>query len=47
MLLCQLLIFFYDLLKNITDIASNLETPGMGSFGSPTVRVDGLSVAGK
>lgn len=38
---------FYDLLKNITEIASNLETPGMGSFGSPTVRVDGLSVAGK
>ena len=38
---------FYDLLKNITDIASNLETPGMGSFGAPSVRVDGLSVAGK
>jgi len=38
---------FYDLLKNITDLASNLETPGMGSFGAPSVRVDGLSVAGK
>lgn len=38
---------FYELLKNITDIASNLETPGMGSFGSPSVRVDGLSIAGK
>ena len=38
---------FYDLLKNITEVASNLETPGMGSFGSPAVRVDGLSVAGK
>jgi len=38
---------FYDLLKSITAIASNLETPGMGAFGSPAVRVDGLSVAGK
>ena len=38
---------FYGLLKDITDIASNLETPGMGAFGSPTVRVDGLSIAGK
>ena len=38
---------FYDLLKNITAIASNLEMPGMGSFGSPSVRVDGLSIAGK
>ena len=38
---------FYGLLKYITDIASNLETPGMGAFGSPTVRVDGLSIAGK
>ena len=38
---------FYELLKQITDMASNLETPGMGSFGAPTVRVDGLSIAGK
>ena len=38
---------FSGLLKDITDIASNLETPGMGAFGSPTVRVDGLSIAGK
>ena len=38
---------FYSLLKDITDIASNLETPGMGAFGSPAVRVDGLSIAGK
>ena len=38
---------FYGLLKDITEIASNLETPGMGAFGSPTVRVDGLSIAGK
>ena len=38
---------FYGLLKDITDIASNLETPGMGAFGSPAVRVDGLSIAGK
>ena len=38
---------FYDLLNNITALANDLETPGMGSFGSPTVRVDGLTVAGK
>lgn len=38
---------FYDLLKNITALASNLELPGMGSFGSPSVRVDGLTIAGK
>lgn len=38
---------FYGLLKDITEIASNLETPGMGAFGSPAVRVDGLSIAGK
>ena len=38
---------FYDLLKNITAVASNLEMPGMGSFGSPSIRVDGLSIAGK
>lgn len=38
---------FYDLLKNIRCLASNLELPGMGSFGSPSVLVDGLSIAGK
>ncbi len=38
---------FYDLLNNITALANDLETPGMGTFGSPTVRVDGLTVAGK
>ena len=38
---------FYGLLKDITEIASNLETPGMGAFGSPAVRVDGRSIAGK
>ena len=38
---------FYDLLMNITALANDLETPGMGSFGSPTVRVDGLTIAGK
>ena len=38
---------FYDLLKNITAVASNLELPGMGSFGAPSVMVEGLSIAGK
>ena len=41
---------FYDLLKNITALANNCHLPrAMGStaFGSPTVLVDGLSVAGK
>ena len=38
---------FYDLLKNITCAASNLELPGMGHFGSPSVLVEGLSIAGK
>lgn len=38
---------FYDLLKNITALGNDLETPGMGSFGSPTVRVEGLTIAGK
>ena len=38
---------YYDLLKNITAVASNLELPGMARFGSPSVRVDGLSIAGK
>ena len=38
---------FYDLLKNIVCAADNLEFPGMGTVGSPSVLVDGLSVAGK
>ena len=38
---------FYDMLKNIVCVASNLEMPGMSSFGSPSVLVEGLSVAGK
>ena len=38
---------FYDLLKNIKVVASNLEMPGMSGFGSPSVLVEGLSIAGK
>ena len=41
---------FYDLLKNITALANNCHLPNaMGStaFGSPSVLVDGLTVAGK
>ncbi len=38
---------FYELLKNIQAVASNLEMPGMSSFGSPSVLVQGLSIAGK
>ncbi|MBQ7817695.1 MAG: TldD/PmbA family protein [Oscillospiraceae bacterium] len=38
---------FYDLLKNITAVASNLELPGMANFGAPSVLVEGLSIAGK
>lgn len=38
---------FYDLLKNITCVASNLEFPGMGTVGSPSVLAEGLSIAGK
>lgn len=38
---------YYELLKNITTIANNLEFPGMGSIGSPSVLVEGLSIAGK
>lgn len=41
---------FYDLLKNITALANNCELPsamGMTAFGSPSVLVDGLSIAGK
>lgn len=38
---------FYEMLKSITCVASNLEMPGMSRFGSPSVLVEGLSVAGK
>ena len=41
---------FYDLLKNIRAVASNVELPmamGMTAFGAPSTLVDGLSVAGK
>ena len=38
---------FYELLKNITAVADNVELPGMASFGAPSVLVEGLSVAGK
>ena len=38
---------FYDLLNSIRTVGSNLEMPGMGRFGAPSVLVDGLSVAGK
>ena len=41
---------FYDMLKQITALANNVELPnamGMTAFGSPSVLVEGLSVAGK
>ena len=41
---------FYDLLKGITALADNAELPmatGMTAFGSPSVLVEGLSIAGK
>ena len=38
---------FYELLKNVVAVASNLELSGMGRFGAPSVWVDGLSIAGK
>ena len=41
---------FYDLLKNITALANNCQLPmamGMTAFGSPSVLVEGLSIAGK
>ncbi|WP_244833733.1 TldD/PmbA family protein [Clostridium sp. BJN0001] len=37
---------FFDFLKNITDIGNDLKFP-MSSIGSPSVIVEGLSVAGK
>ena len=41
---------FYELLKNITAVADNVELPfamGMTAFGAPSVLVEGLSIAGK
>lgn len=41
---------FYSLLRNITAVASNLELPyaaGSTAFASPSVLVEGLSIAGK
>lgn len=41
---------FYDLLKNITAAADNVELPsalGMTAFGAPSVLVENLSIAGK
>jgi len=41
---------FYDLLKNITALADDVQLPkalGMTAFGAPTTLVEGLSVAGK
>lgn len=41
---------FYDLLKNITALADNCQLPqamGPTAFGSPSVLVEGLSIAGK
>jgi PmbA protein len=41
---------FYELLKNITAMADNVELPmalGMTAFGAPSVLVQGLSIAGK
>ena len=41
---------FYDLLKQITAVADNVQLPmalGMTAFGAPSVLVEGLSIAGK
>ncbi len=41
---------FYELLKNVVGLADNVTLPrpmGKTTFGSPTVWVDGLSIAGK
>ena len=41
---------FYDLLKNVTAVANNVELPmamGKTAFGAPSTWVDGLSIAGK
>ncbi len=38
---------FYELLQQITAVADDLKFPGMGTVGSPSVLVEGLSIAGK
>ena len=41
---------YYELLKNVRALANNCELPnafGMTAFGSPSVLVDGLTIAGK
>ena len=38
---------FYEMLRNIDAMGSNLEFPHMGNVGSPSVLVQGLSIAGK
>ena len=41
---------FYTMLHNIMEAADNVELPmatGMTAFGSPSVLVEGLSIAGK
>ena len=41
---------FYDLLKGVTALANNVELPmatGKTAFGSPSILVEGLSIAGK
>lgn len=38
---------FYELLKNIVQVGADLTFPGMGMVGSPSVLVQGLSIAGK
>lgn len=38
---------FYTLLEGIRCLGDNLEFPGMGRVGAPSVLVDGLSIAGK
>ena len=41
---------FFELLQKVVALADNLEVPnpgGITAFGSPSVLVDGLSIAGK
>ncbi len=38
---------FYEVLQNIVAVADDLRFPGMGTVGSPTVLVEGLTIAGK
>ena len=37
---------FFDLLKNVVEVGTDLKFP-MSSVGSPSIRVEGLSIAGK